>query len=70
MRQQQQIFCFFYAAASRRLGNRTAVAILLFFPVPQNDLLLSDLIMKTTSYTHETSSLITHITYAYARSWN
>ena len=56
------------AATSRRLGNRTPVAILLFFPAPQNDLLLSDLIMKTTSYSRETSSLITHITYTYARS--
>ena len=56
------------AATSRRLGNRTTVAILLFFPAPQNDLLLSDLIMKTTSYSPETSSLITHITYTYSRS--
>ena len=56
------------AATSRRLGNLTAFAILLFIPAPQNGLLLSDLIMKTISYSRETSSLITHITYTHARS--
>ena len=56
------------AATLWRLGNRTTVAILLFFPGPQNDLLLFDLIMKTTSYSRETSSLITHSTYTFTRS--
>ena len=56
------------AATSRRLGNRTAVAISLVFPAAPNDLLLSDLIIKTTSYSRETSPLITHIIYIRARS--
>ena len=38
------------------------VAILFFFPATQNDLLLSDLIMKTTPYSRVTSPLITHFT--------
>ena len=42
------------AATSWHLGNRTAVAILFIFPVVQNDLLFSDLTMKTTSYSHQT----------------
>ena len=42
--------------------------ILLFFLAAQNDLLLSNLIAKTTSYSREHSLLITHITYTHARS--
>ena len=49
------------AAISWCLGNHAAVAILFIVSAAQNDHLLSDLTMKTTSYNRQTSCLITYI---------
>ena len=49
------------AATSRRLGNHAAVGILFIVSAAQNDHLLSNLTMKTTSYSHQASCLITYI---------
>ena len=46
---------------TQRLGNHAAVAILFIISPAQNDHLLSDLTMKTTSYSRQTSRLTTDI---------
>ena len=51
------------AATSQHLGKCAAVPIFCTFPAVQNYLLLSDLTIKTTSYSHQTSPLITYKNY-------